>query len=74
MHAFVNVCMQLIKNAFTVLINRSSKGRETYIIGSHVYSRVFRSTSVQIIELHAVVTVFKMLKNQDLICILIANI
>jgi hypothetical protein len=32
-------------------------GREVYVIGSHVYSREFPSTSAQIIELCAIVTV-----------------
>jgi hypothetical protein len=43
-HTFVfsvNLCMQPIKNAFTVLINSSSSGRETYVIGSHIYSLKF---------------------------------
>jgi hypothetical protein len=44
------------------------------VIGSHVYSHEFPSTIAQIIKLHAVTTVFKVLKNQALICILIANI
>ena len=43
------------------------------MIISHVYSFEFPPASAQIIELHAVVTIFEMLKkNQALICILIA--
>ena len=42
-------------------------GRETYVIGSHVYSLEFPSTSAQIIELCAVATVFEILKNQAFI-------
>jgi hypothetical protein len=38
-------------------------GREVHVIGSHVYSHEFPSTSGQIIELCAAVTVFKVLKS-----------
>jgi hypothetical protein len=38
-------------------------GKEVYVIGSHVYSCEFPSTSAQIIELHAILTVFKVLKS-----------
>jgi hypothetical protein len=44
-HTFVfpvNVHMQPIENAFTVFTNCSSNGRETYVIGSHVYSLEFQ--------------------------------
>ena len=55
-HSFVfpvNLCMQPIKNAFTVFINRSFNERETYVIRSHAYSLEFPPAS-QMIELHAV--------------------
>jgi len=43
MHAFilpVNLCMQTIENVLTVFIDGSSNEKATYIIRSHVYSRV----------------------------------
>jgi hypothetical protein len=39
-------------------------GREVDVIGSHVYSFEFRSTSAQIIRLCVVTTAFIVLKNQ----------
>jgi hypothetical protein len=66
-HTFVfpvQFCMQPIKNSFTVFINSSFNGRETYVIVLHVHSLEFPSTSAQIIELCVVVTVFEILKNQ----------
>ena len=56
--------MQLIENAFIVFIDSSSKGKVACVIGSYVYSLEFPPASAQIIELHAVATVFEMLKNQ----------
>ena len=38
--------------------------KAVYVIGSHVYSLEFPSTSVQTIELCIIATVFEMLKNQ----------
>ena len=61
--------MQPIENVLTVFIYGSSNEKAAYVIGSCVYSPEFPSTSAQIIELHAVATVFKVLKNQALICI-----
>jgi hypothetical protein len=49
---------------FTVFIDGSSNRKAAYVIGSHVYSLEFPSTLTQIIKLHAVATVFEMLKNQ----------
>jgi hypothetical protein len=57
----ISLCMQPIKNTFTVFINSSSNERETYVIRSHVYSLVFLSLP-PLHKLHAVVTVFKILK------------
>ena len=51
----------------TVLIDGSSNGKAAYVIGSHAYSLEFSSTSTQIIELHAVATVFEMLNIQGFI-------
>lgn len=47
----------------TVFIDGLSNGKAAYVIGSCVYSPEFPSTSAQIIELHAVATVFEILKN-----------
>lgn len=53
----VNLCMKPINNASTVFIDSPSM-REVYVIGSHVYSHEFPSTSAQIIELSTVATIF----------------
>jgi hypothetical protein len=67
MNAFVipvRLCIKPIEKILTVFTDGSYNGKAAYVIGSHVYSLVFPSTSAQIIELHAVATVFNMLKNQ----------
>ena len=61
MHAFVfpvNLCLQPIENELTLFIDGSSNEKATCIIGSQVYSPEFPFGSAQIIELHAVATVF----------------
>ena len=47
----------------TVVTDGSFNGKVAYVIGSHVYSLEYPSASAQIIELHAVATVFEILKN-----------
>ena len=68
MHAFVfliSLFMQPIENVLTVFTDRSSNGKAAYVIGPHVHSLEFPSASAQIIELHAIVTDFEMLKKNQ---------
>ena len=64
MHVFVFPVNLCIENMHTVFTDGSSNRKATCVIGSHVYSLEFPPASAQIIELHAVATVFEMLKNQ----------
>jgi hypothetical protein len=64
MHAFVfpvNLCMHPIENALTVFTDGSFNGKAVYVIGSRVHSFEFPPASAQIIEFHAVTTIFEML-------------
>ena len=69
----VNLPMHPIENKLTVFTGDSSNGKAAYIIGSHVYSLESSALSTNN-RINVVATVFEMLTNPALICLLISMV